>query len=459
MKNGNYKAKVCIVGLGPAGIATAITLSKSNIASRVICLDAGDDLSIRSCSILQNKSCKKEKPCGLISGFGGCSLLSGGKISNFPAGSKLANILGSTDLTKIKLSEAFGLFNNYLHLQESNITINDIKSARELFGKLGFKYRYYDAYVYNPEELQRAYHEISRQLKSVGLSLLLNTELVDIFHEENGFKLMARQGGQNFTIFTKYLVLGVGRLGRNMLRSLNTKLSLGGKENHLDVGVRLEFPISLYPDINKYHNDLKLLFKNARTFCACKDGKVAPYLLEDMFFMEGYYNPRYKSGFTNLGILIRLRLSKRNITIFDEIKKKTLQIGGGKPVSQKLSDYLGTVTKDYKSSKCVDSSISFWASGDVNKCFPQSINIKIKEAVDYFASRLLPKDYWDEINVFAPEIDYSGLSFPVAPNFSIIPRLYLIGDCCGRFRGILQSACSGIICAESIIGDENEKKS
>ncbi|GAJ23982.1 unnamed protein product, partial [marine sediment metagenome] len=166
------------------------------------------------------KSCKKEKPCDLISGFGGCSLLSGGKISNFPAGSKLANILGSTDLTKIKLLEAFGLFNNYLHLQKSNITINDIKSARELFEKLGFKYRYYDAYVYNQEKLQRAYHKIFQQLKSIGLSLLLNTELVDIFREENGFKLMARQGDLNFTIFTEYLVLGVGRLGRNMLRPL-----------------------------------------------------------------------------------------------------------------------------------------------------------------------------------------------------------------------------------------------
>ena len=60
------------------------------------------------------------------------------------------------------------------------------------------------------------------------------------------------------------------------------------------------------------------------------------------------------------------------------------------------------------------------------------------------------------MNIFAPEVDYNGLSFPVNSDFSIIPRLYLIGDCTGRFRGILQAFCSGSICAESIIDGENE---
>jgi Uncharacterized FAD-dependent dehydrogenases len=84
--------EVCIVGLGPAGIGAALALSKSNLASHVLCLDAGTSLSIRSCSILQNSSCKREKPCQIISGFGGCSLF-GAKISAFPAGSKFVTIL------------------------------------------------------------------------------------------------------------------------------------------------------------------------------------------------------------------------------------------------------------------------------------------------------------------------------------------------------------------------------
>ena len=452
----DYSSKVCIVGLGPAGIGSALTFLNSNLATHILCLDAGTLPNIRSCSILQNSSCEREKPCQMISGFGGCSLF-GAKISAFPAGSKLATILGSTDLAEKKLSDAFDLFNNYLSLQKPNITTNDIKNAKELFDKLGFEYRYYDAYLYDQEELRKAYQKVFLQLNSTGTSLLLNTELIQIHNEENDFKLVAMHDNQKITIFTKYLLLGVGRLGRSLLKSVNTKLNLKGNENHLDVGVRLEFPTDLYPDITKYHNDLKLLFDDARTFCVCKDGKIAPYFFEDVFFTDGYYNPMYRSGFTNLGIMIRLKHTKQNDTIFAEIKKKLLNATNDKPICQRLPDYLNISTKSYNPSKSFKSSISFWVYDDVNQCFPQPISTKIKEAVFYFASRLLPKERWNEVSVFAPEVGYGGLSFPVNSDFSIIPGMYLIGDCAGRFRGILQAFCSGVICAESIIGGENEK--
>lgn len=450
MKN-NYNFEVCIVGLGSAGIGAALTLSNSNLSSRVLCLDAGKHSSTRSCSILQNRSCKKENPCQIISGFGGCSLLGGGKVSSFPAGRRLVNILGSRDFAEKKISEALGLFSNYLSFHKSILSEDNIKNGRKLFGKWGFEYRYYDVYVYDQDELRKAYQKIFLQLKSAGMSLLLSTELIKIDCAENGFKLVVKQGEKEVTIFTKYVVLGVGRLGRTMLKSLNTKLNLGGKENHLDVGVRLEFPTDLYPDMTKYHNDLKLLFDDARTFCVCKGGKIMPYLLDHAFFTEGYYNPRYASDFTNLGIMIRLEPSKRNETLLQEIKERSLHVNNVKPACQSLLDYLTNDTKNYKSSRSLKSSISFWTQSNVTQCFPQSISAKIKEAVSYFATRLLPTDYWDEVGVFAPEVDYGGLSFPVNSDFSIIPKMYLIGDCTGRFRGILQAFCSGIICAESII--------
>ena len=69
MKNRNYNVKVCIVGLGPAGIGVALTLSNSNLASHVLCLDTGNHLRNRSCSILQNSSCKTDQPCQMLSGF------------------------------------------------------------------------------------------------------------------------------------------------------------------------------------------------------------------------------------------------------------------------------------------------------------------------------------------------------------------------------------------------------
>jgi len=453
----DHTSQVCIVGLGPAGIGAALTFFDSSLSTRVLCLDAGNHPGIRSCSILQGGSCTKEEPCQMISGFGGCSLLGGGKISTFPAGSRLASVLGSKELTKRRLSEALSLISNYLSLQKPDVTANDIKDAKALFAKLGFEYRYYDAYLFDQEELRRAYQEVFSQLNSAGMSLLLNTKLIRIDPKEDGFKLVAKQGEERITIFTKYLVLGVGRLGRSFLKSLNAKSGLNGKENQLDIGVRLEFPTDLYPEVTRYHNDLKLLFEDARTFCVSKNGRIAPYFLEDVFFTEGHFNSRLESGFTNIGIMIRLRPSKQNEVILNEVKKRTLYISN-KPVSQGLLGYLSIDTKDhsYESPRAFQSSISFRVQGNVNQCFPYFISARIKEAVSYFSSRLLPKDRWGEVNVFAPEVDYGGLSFPINSDFSTIPRMYLIGDCTGRFRGILQALCSGMVCAESIIGAENE---
>jgi hypothetical protein len=450
-----YNTKVCVVGLGPAGIGASLKFLDSNLATDVIYIDAGNPSSNRSCSILQDRACRKEEPCQIISGVGGCSLF-GGKISAFPAGGGIIDVFGSIELAQRRLSQAFSLFNTFLSLQEPNITQSECKNAEEIFGKLGFRYKYYNAYLYNQEELRKMYQEISLQLNSAG-TLLLNTKLIQVKLKEGVFELLAVHERQEITIFTKYLLLGIGRLGRSFLKFLNHNLNLDGKANHLDVGIRLEFPTDLYPDIDKYHNDLKLLFNKARTFCVCKDGKIAPYLFEGVFLTEGYFNPMYKSGFTNVGILIRLEASPQNELTFNEIKKRALQINGGKHGVQRLPDYLGICSRTNNSFKTFGSSISFWTQTDINQYFPQTLSAKIKEAVRYFVSRFLPKDRWDEVLVFGPQVDYWGLSFPVNPDFSIIPRMYLIGDCTGRFRGILQALCSGIVASESVIGGENEK--
>jgi len=144
----NYKTKVCIVGLGPAGIGAALKFLDSGLANYVISLDVGNPPNDRSCSIIQNNSCKKEEPCQIISGFGGCSLF-GNKMSTFPAGAGLVKVLNSKDLAQRKLLKVIKLLRNYIPLQRPKITQSERKNARELFGKMGFKYKYYDAYLYN----------------------------------------------------------------------------------------------------------------------------------------------------------------------------------------------------------------------------------------------------------------------------------------------------------------------
>jgi len=159
-------------------------------------------------------------------------------------------------------------------------------------------------------------------------------------------------------------------------------------------------------------------------------------------------------------ILVRLPQSVENERILEEMKKRCQCTGKGNLIYQRLTDYLDVNGERSESPRMFKSSICFGAEADINECFPESVSGKIREAVHYFVSRLLPKDRWSEVNVFAPEVDYGGVCFSINSDFSIIPRIYLVGDCTGRFRGILQGFCSGIICGESIAcgANGNEKE-
>ena len=84
---------ICIVGLGPAGLGIALRLADMpNL--RILCVDSGPRAQDRHCSILQAKPCRWATPCEMITGLGGASLLSGGKLSLYPAGRSMAPLVG-----------------------------------------------------------------------------------------------------------------------------------------------------------------------------------------------------------------------------------------------------------------------------------------------------------------------------------------------------------------------------
>jgi len=444
-------AEICIVGLGPAGIGSALKFSEYDIASSVLCIDAGKNISDRSCSVLHNGLCDKDNPCQVISGFGGCSLLGGGKVSNYPAGSGLEKILGSEYLIQKKYVEALNLLNKYLILHKEEIEETLMKKEKDMYEKKGFEYKFYDVYLFSKNDIKKCYEKIHHHLEKSGMKIMMETELCEIKYDSKYYELNIRKENKLNKIYAKKLLLAMGRLGKNFLKKLNNDLNLWGEVNKLDVGVRLEFPYNIMPNLTKYHKDLKLLFKNARTFCVCENGSVAPYHLNDMYVVDGHLDIKHLTDFTNLSILVRYEPNLINEHNYEDIKRRMKILSNGKPITQNLINFLKNNYSDaIKTYKDAD---FFWVKGDINKCFPREILKDIKRAVDFFASNLIEKSNWNNVALFAPEIEYGGLCFPVKSDFSIIPGLYLIGDCVGKFRGNLQAFCSGIICAEKMLGD------
>ena len=283
----------------------------------------------------------------------------------------------------------------------------------------------------------------------LGHEIRLLTTVDDILPTNGTFALSLRTGTQTRVVSASHLVLATGRSGAPLLSRLanyGTPLCYLGR---YDVGVRLEFPYDCWPTIDRYHNDLKLEFGHARTFCVCVNGTVAPYRVGNAFLLEGYSDPATSTGLTNLGIA--LRVSDNDPLFFNKIVDRVGTISGGRPVRESLVTYLG---EGGASGHDIRSSITFWHPGPVSACYPAHVSSRIRDSVRRFASAFLPQHEWRRVAVFGPEVDYYWPTVVVKPDFrTAIDKLFVIGDATTRFRGILQAFASGLHTARVLAND------
>ncbi len=446
-----YK-EVCIIGFGPASIGAALELSNDRIIEKTIVIEAGNKIHEKNCTLLKKSNCKKDKTCSIISGFGGCSVLGGGKISNYPAGSRIAEILESPEITREKFLKSLQIFEEYIALSKNTVNPLAIKLSQKKFHELGFEYKYYDVYNFDKKSITKGYTKIDSLLTKKGLLFLYNTFAISIENDGIKYKIIAENNDGKIIIYSKYVIVGVGRFGYKLLENLNTTYKLNAKENPIDIGVRLEFPSEKFPDIDQTHGDLKLLFaENAKTFCVCKGGKIAQYLIDNFYCTEGYLDFNNLTQFTNVAIIIRVENIKYSF-LKEYVKKQLTQQTKGCPIRQTFKDYSRSTSNSHNP---ITSSTNHWEWGDINKIYPDEISQKIKNSVIFFVSRIFNNQNIDAITIFAPEIHWNGYNFPIKKDFSVNERIYLVGECSGAFRGILQSFTSGVICAESILKEVN----
>jgi uncharacterized FAD-dependent dehydrogenase len=281
-----------------------------------------------------------------------------------------------------------------------------------------------------------------------GISVHLRTEVTQITRENNGFVVATRSGSGVHTHRCRVVLIAGGRRAGHFMQSLNGTLDLGGTTRPYDLGVRLEFPTEIWPDIDKCHKDLKLHFGNARTFCVCKDGWIAPYRIDGIFLTEGHSEPGSSTGMTNLAVTLREEPSS-DCQVFEAIRQQLKKSSYTRPVRQRLQDFLENRPSVEPFDN--DSSISFWSTGNLNDCFPDRLSETVRSAVSYFASRLIPTPSWSRVSVFGPELDQYWSRYPLRLGFqAATPNLFIIGDASGHFRGILQAFCSGLTCANML---------
>lgn len=431
---------LCLIGLGPAGIGFLSAADKS-LLSNSICFEQGTSDTQCVCHMHNGSYCNNCEQCSIISGIGGASRFSCGKISNYPAGSGLEPFFASR-------SELVNFLNSEIKHLEKEIGLNEfiVTDEQKDFADLHFKksnitYKYYDVYEFKKSSYIKYFIETIDLAKQNGLNVQYNSKVLSIdkeFHDGSSlYVITVKNRGITQKYEARKVVLATGNISLETIinKDLITHLS-----DTYELGIRLTVPTEKVSKYLKYHGDLKLKHKNGKTYCVSKNGFIIAYSVDDMRFLEGYIDGDCCSNFTNLAIIFKID-NKREI---DEFKYKYKSLYNGIPIKQKYIDFLNDVD-----SKIVNSEKFFSVQrGNIRNLYNNDINLAIIDFIDTVLIKSLKVDLKD-ITLYAPELK-TAKNYSLTNDFQGAPDFYIVGAATGKFRGILQSFCSGIYCANGM---------
>jgi uncharacterized FAD-dependent dehydrogenase len=319
------KHNVIIVGAGPAGIFTALSLLKKGVRD-IVMLDMGRDIFFRDR--------KRGKGGDLLSGWGGAGAFSDGKLT----------------LT----TEIGGVLNELIPRKKLLRLIHEADTVYRAYG--GPPVLYGD----NPEGVE----EIKRLSKRAGMEFIpmrirhLGTEncltiLKNIRNSLEG-KVTVRTDTTVETIVTEQgrasgvqlidgeiikgnvVVSAPGRVGSSWMQGEANRMNLISVSSPVDIGVRIELPAAILQPITDATYESKLIYYSksfddkVRTFCMNPYGEVVTEEVDGIITVNGHSYAHTKTDNSNFALLVSSSFTEP----FDD------PIGYGKYIA-KLANLLG----------------------------------------------------------------------------------------------------------------------
>jgi hypothetical protein len=393
---------IVIIGCGPAGLAAAAILQQRAPTREVILVDAGAPLSARD----------RYHPRDLVSGVGGAGLYSDGKLSFYPSASGLWRLLDPPRLERA-----------YSWLRE---TLSSLHTAIPSLPLLGDDPQQIDGYKPYPsiyvslEERHRLIEKLSSSKR-----ILTRTRLVDLRKISEGFLLSFEDDSGATPLIAKAVLLAGGRFSPLLFSRLQLKMRF----LRLELGLRLEGP-SPHPFFSQLREraagslDPKLIWRDEhaelRTFCFCADGEIVAATHEEYWALSGRADCP-PTGKSNIGLLLRLLQPPADFSLASLHERA--------PFSLPLSVFVEGASPLYS----------------------PSMDAKLRG----FVLRLLESfpSLQPNIEMFSlhgPVIEGVG-EYPVIDgNLSIDTNLFVAGDACGVFRGLVAAMLSGAYVGEAL---------
>ncbi len=461
------KFDVVIVGAGPGGLFAAYKLAgKLDIAV----FEMGRDISRRKCPVnLAEGYCTKCSPCNITSGVGGAGGLSDGKLNyvhpNYPSSYTVGGNFEFIDPKYLleKMNEVDEIF--LKHGAPDEMYGEDEERINEFLRRAnaaGIEFVPLRQRHVGSDELPKVVKSIENELKKKGVKIFTRKTIVDIDPSE---RRVRASDGEEYGY--EFLILAVGRSGASWLEEWSKKYGIATLDNEkaIDIGVRVEVPASIMDEITStiYDPKLRVVTKRhddyMRTFCTCPRGWVIREDYGDFCLVNGHSKAREKTSNTNFALLGHYRFTEP----FDEpnewgrdLARITTKLGGGNPIVQRLKDLrLGRRSTEsrIKNNRLVQPTLKTAIPGDISLAYPGRVIDDIIDALERL-ERVIPGVADDSTLLYAPEVKFYSLRLNVDASMRTnIPFIYAVGDGAGISRGIVGAAVTGLIAAESILGE------
>jgi uncharacterized FAD-dependent dehydrogenase len=436
--------KVIIVGAGPAGIFSALTLANQGIKP-ILLLELGKDLSER----------KRRNSNDMLCGWGGAGAYSDGKLTlSSEVGGLLGEYLEPDSLNQI--------------LQTSDEIWVEHGAPEVVFGEASPELEDLAdrARLANLDLIPSRIRHIGTENCQVVLDRLRQSMVdrvetrtsspVESLLAENG-RIQGVKLESGETLTSQFVVAAPGRSGASWMKKEAESLGLNTQASPVDIGVRVELPAPVLKKITDIIYESKLIYysktfdEKVRTFCMNPYGEVVIEKTKEVVTVNGHSYARKKSENTNFAILVSSAFTEP----FDDpigyglyIARLANLLGNG-PIVQRLGDLLaGRRSTPERINRCLTRpTLPEATPGDLSFVFPyrhlQSI-IEMLRALEKIAPGVNSRHtllYGVEVKFYSNRIELSSELETGVQN------LFAIGDGAGITRGLIQASASGILAA------------
>ena len=445
---------VAIVGGGPAGIFTALEITKLKPDWKVLLIEKGAKIERRKCPIREGvKKCLGCKTCGLLCGWGGAGAFSDGKLTLTPeVGGHLVDYMPYQDVEKLieycdniyldhgATKTVFGSNRADFADIERAATLAELKLVHSPVRHLG-------------TEKSLSVLKSMQDYLTDRIEIINNEQVEDLIIENKVIKGFTTRQGREY--LADYVVVAPGREGADWLSQQFIKHKIDMINNAVDVGVRVELPAAVMEPITSRLYESKLIYHaptfgdEVRTFCMNPNGEVVNENYNGISTVNGHSYADKKTPNTNFALLVSKKFTEpfhEPIKYGQHIASLANMLSGGILV-QRFGDLLDgrRSTPQRIRESIIQPTLECATPGDLSLVLPYRQLLSIIEML-YALDKIAPGVASRYTLLYGVEVKFYSARVLITNELETmgVKNLFAIGDGAGVTRGLMQASASGV---------------